>query len=167
MHFFQTYVRVLKQLGAERRLAGVLVAANLALAIAQFAEPVLFGRIVDVLSNAQAGATTLHWTDLTGLLGAWVGFGLFTILAAVLVALHADRLAQRRRLSLMAEYFEHVLHLPLGFHVSVHSGRLSQDHARRGGQYGERLAFILSARTAPRSSPSSSCCQRPCSSTGG
>ena len=30
----------------------------------------------------------------------------------------------RRRLVVMAEFFEHVLHLPLGFHTGVHSGRL-------------------------------------------
>ena len=45
-------------------------------------------------------------------------------MAAVLVALHADRLSHRRRLAVMAEYFEHVLHLPLGYHSGVHSGRL-------------------------------------------
>ena len=124
MNFFRVYVRVLWQLGVEYRLAIVLVLANLALAIAQFAEPVLFGRIIDVLSNAQARGGALGWDDLSSLLSAWVGFGLFTIVAAVLVALHADRLSQRRRVAMMAEYFEHVLHLPLGFHTGVHSGRL-------------------------------------------
>ena len=124
MQFMNVYVRVLKQLRPERTLALVLVGANLALAGAQFAEPILFGRIIDVLAAAQAQNKTLSWADLTPLLGAWVGFGLFTIGAAVLVALHADRLSHRRRLAVMADYFEHVLHLPLGFHTSVHSGRL-------------------------------------------
>ena len=124
MQFMNVYVRVLKQLRPERTLALVLVGANLALAGAQFAVPILFGRIIDVLAAAQAQNKTLSWADLTPLLGAWVGFGLFTIGAAVLVALHADRLSHRRRLAVMADYFEHVLHLPLGFHTSVHSGRL-------------------------------------------
>ena len=124
MHFLKIYVRVLKQLGNEKRLAWILVIANLALAIAQFAEPVLFGRIIDLLAGAQAQSRTLQWGELLPLLGAWVGFGLFTIAAAVLVALHADKLSHRRRLAVMAQYFEHVLHLPLGFHTSVHSGRL-------------------------------------------
>jgi len=124
MQFMNVYVRVLKQLRPERNLALTLVGANLALAGAQFAEPILFGRIIDVLAGAQAQNKTLSWAELTPLLAAWVGFGLFTIGAAVLVALHADRLSHRRRLAVMADYFEHVLHLPLGFHTSVHSGRL-------------------------------------------
>jgi glucan exporter ATP-binding protein len=124
MQFFKIYLRVLRLLGSERRLAGILVVANLLLAGAQFAEPVLFGRIIDVLANAQAQNRSLQWADLLPLVGAWVGFGLFTIVAAVLVALHADRLSHRRRLAVMADYFEHVLHLPLGFHTATHSGRL-------------------------------------------
>jgi ATP-binding cassette subfamily B protein len=124
MQFFKVYLRVLRLLGSERRLAGILVVANLLLAAAQFAEPILFGRIIDVLANAQTQSRTLQWADLLPLVGAWVGFGLFTIAAAVLVALHADRLSHRRRLAIMAEYFEHVLHLPAGFHTATHSGRL-------------------------------------------
>jgi glucan exporter ATP-binding protein len=61
---------------------------------------------------------------MSTLVWLWIAFGLFTIAAAVVVALHADRLSHRRRLVVMAEFFEHVLHLPLGFHSSVHSGRL-------------------------------------------
>ena len=124
MTFVHVYVRVLGMLGAEKRMAILLVFANLLLAGAQFAEPVFFGRIIDQLVTAQAAAKTLNWDDLTPLVGAWVGFGLFTIFAAVVVALNADRLSHRRRLSIMAEYFEHVLHLPLGFHTATHSGRL-------------------------------------------
>ena len=124
MQFLKTYIRVLQLLGPEKRLAILLVIANLGLAGAQFAEPVLFGRIIDVLVSAQAQNRTLQWDELIPLLSAWVGFGLFTIGAAVLVALHADRLSHRRRLATMAQYFDHVLHLPLGFHTSVHSGRL-------------------------------------------
>ena len=124
MNIASLYVRVLRQLGPETRLALVLVIANLCLAGAQFAEPILFGRIIDLLTRAKVEARALGWGELLNLLSAWVGFGLFTILAAVLVALHADRLSHRRRLAVMADYFEHVLHLPMGFHSTVHSGRL-------------------------------------------
>jgi ATP-binding cassette subfamily B protein len=124
MNLFQVYIRVLRQLGSEKKVAIVLVLANLALATAQFAEPVLFGRIIDLLTQAQASAGSIDWDRLIRLIGAWVGFGIFTIVAAVMVALHADRLAHRRKLAVMADYFEHVLHLPLGFHTAVHSGRL-------------------------------------------
>ena len=40
------------------------------------------------------------------------------------MALHADRLSHRRRLAIMANYFEHVLELPLAFHTATHSGRV-------------------------------------------
>lgn len=124
MNFVRTYLRVLKELGSESRIAIILVLANLALAAAQFAEPVLFGRIIDKLAEAQKSDVPLQWDALAPLIAAWVGFGLFTIAAAVLVALHSDRLSHRRRLAVMGAYFEHVLHLPLSFHTASHSGRL-------------------------------------------
>jgi ATP-binding cassette, subfamily B, beta-glucan exporter len=54
----------------------------------------------------------------------WIVFGVFTIAAGVLVALHSDRLSHRRRLAVMAGYFEHVLTLPVAFHTQTHSGRV-------------------------------------------
>jgi glucan exporter ATP-binding protein len=124
MSVLAIYLRALSQLGQEKRLAITLVAANLCLAIAQFAEPVLFGRVVDRLSQPRSFSNPLTLYDLAPLLLAWAGFGLFTIIAGVLVALHADRMAHRRRLAVMAHFFEHVLDLPIGFHASAHSGRL-------------------------------------------
>ncbi|WP_024878434.1 glucan ABC transporter ATP-binding protein/ permease [Methylosinus sp. LW3] len=124
MSVLAVYLRVLAQLKPEKRLATLLVVANLAVAIAQFAEPMLFGRVIDVLTRAQAAGVKLAWGDLLPLLAAWAGFGLFSIAASVLVALHADRLAHRSRLAVMAAYFEHVLDLPSSFHAGAHSGRL-------------------------------------------
>jgi ATP-binding cassette subfamily B protein len=124
MSIAKLYLRVIGLLKPEARLSCILVAANLCLAIAQFAEPVLFGRIIDRLTTAEAASHLPTMRELTPLLAAWVGFALFSILASVLVALHADRLAHRRRMAVMALYFEHVLQLPLSFHSAVHSGRL-------------------------------------------
>jgi ATP-binding cassette subfamily B protein len=121
MQILRIYLRVLEQLGAQKRIAIVLVLANLGLAIAQFAEPILFGRIIDRLTSTTAAD---GWATILPLATAWVGFGLFTIAAGVLVALHADKLAHAQRLAVMARYFEHVLHLPFSFHTNVHSGRL-------------------------------------------
>ena len=115
---FRLYIRVLELLGKEARLGLILAFANLILAGAQFAEPVLFGRIVDVLSSSQPGASA--WP----LLLAWVAFGLFTIVAGAGVALNADRLAHRQRQVVLSSYFEHILQLPLTFHSGTHSGRL-------------------------------------------
>ena len=55
MNLIRLYARVLGQLGSDLRLGAVLALANVALAIAAFAEPILFGRIIDVL-DAGAGA---------------------------------------------------------------------------------------------------------------
>src|SRR5882757_3766801 len=122
MSLLRLYTRVLQLLGKEAGLGWILAAANLALAAAQFAEPVLFGRIVDVLSGKTVGASPSPspWP----LLAAWVAFGLFAIVAGAAVALHADRLAHRQRQAVLTDYFEHILQLPLTFHSGTHSGRL-------------------------------------------
>jgi ATP-binding cassette, subfamily B, beta-glucan exporter len=124
MKILRLYIRVLALLGPEARLGWALAIANVSLAAAQFIEPVLFGRIVDNLANAQSGTRSVSWSDLLPLVGAWVGFGLFIIVAGTMVALHADRLAHRHSQKVRTDYFEHVLQLPLNYHTGTHSGRL-------------------------------------------
>src|SRR5215471_8025779 len=126
MKFIRLYIRVLELLGREARLGWALAVANLALASAMFVEPVLFGRIVDTLANAQARVSQLAWQDLMMLVGAWVGFGLFIIVCSTLVALHADRLAHRQYQVVRTMFFEHVLQLPLSYYTGSHSGRLGK-----------------------------------------
>ena len=119
------YARVLGLLGKETRLGWMLAGANLALAGAQFAEPVLFGRIIDVLSgNLSTAAMATDVASPWPLLAAWVAFGLFTIGCGAVVALNADRLAHRQRQAVLTNYFEHIMQLPLTFHTGTHSGRL-------------------------------------------
>ena len=125
MWLVRLYARVLGELGSDLRLGGILALANVGLAIAAFAEPLLFGRIIDVLTRSQNPANPpVTFPALMPLILAWVGFGLFSIGAGVLVALNADRLSHPRRLATMANYFEHVLELPLAFHTATHSGRV-------------------------------------------
>jgi len=123
MSFLRTYLRVLDLLAPEARLAGTLALANIALAVAQFIEPVLFGHIIDALSGTLPAGMWPAARVLAPLIGAWVGFGLFIIGAAALVAWFADRLAHRRRNLVLADFFEHVLQLPLAYHAGAHSGR--------------------------------------------
>ena len=123
MPLSRLYFRVLLQLGPELKLALLLVLANLALAVAMFAEPYLFGRIINLLTGSQANGGKPTLEALLPLIGVWLGFGLVTILGGVVVALHADRLSHRQRLNVMSHYFEHVLVLPLSFHSATHSGR--------------------------------------------
>lgn len=120
MPMLRLYTRVLELLGKEARLGWLLALANLLLAASQFAEPVLFGRIVDVLSGKTVAGSSSAWPFL----GAWVAFGLFTIACSALVALQADRLSHRQRQAVLTSYFEHILQLPLTFHSGTHSGRL-------------------------------------------
>src|SRR5580704_7568041 len=124
LSFFRLYGRVLGLLGPERRLGWLLAIGNAALAATQFAEPVLFGRVIDTLASAQTRNASPDWPVLSMLLIAWAGFGIFTMLCGTLVALYADRLAHGRRQAVLRSYFEHVLQLPLAFHGDQHSGRL-------------------------------------------
>jgi ATP-binding cassette, subfamily B, beta-glucan exporter len=118
MSLLRLYIRVLELLGKEARLGWILAGANLLFAAAQFAEPVLFGRIVDTLSGKSVNGSA--WP----LLGAWAAFGLFTIVSGAWVALQADRLAHRQRQVVLSSYFEHILQLPMTFHTGTHSGKL-------------------------------------------
>ncbi len=119
------YTRVLQLLGKEKRLGWILAAANLLLAGAQFAEPVLFGRIIDVLSgNLSTGALNVEVASPWPLLAAWAAFGLFSIGCGAVVSLNADRLAHRQRQKVLTDYFEHIMQLPLTYHTGTHSGRL-------------------------------------------
>ncbi len=120
MSILRLYTRVLELLGSEARLGWLLAVANLLLAGSQFAEPVLFGRIVDVLSGKTVAGSSSAWPFLA----AWVAFGLFTIACSALVAWQADRLSHRQRQAVLTDYFEHILQLPLTFHSGTHSGRL-------------------------------------------
>src|ERR1700737_4046150 len=124
MSLFRIYARVLELLGKEARLGWILAGANLLLAGAQFAEPVLFGRIVDVLSGRPSTGPLASSSSAWPLLAAWAAFGLFTIGSGAAVGLHADRLAHRQRQAVLTNYFEHIMQLPLTFHTGTHSGRL-------------------------------------------
>src|ERR1700716_960019 len=102
MTLLHLYARVLRLLGKESRLGWILAGANLVLAAAQFAEPVLFGRIVDTLSGKPSGdpsGSSSAWP----LLAAWAAFGLFTIGCSAAVALHADQLAHHRRQAVLTD----------------------------------------------------------------
>jgi ATP-binding cassette, subfamily B, beta-glucan exporter len=123
MAFIRVYLRVLAALRADAKLAVTLALANIALAGAQFVEPVLLGRIVDALSGTLPAGLGPAAEALAPLIGAWVGFGLFIIISSTLVAWFADQLAHNRRNMVLADYFEHVLQLPLAYHSGAHSGR--------------------------------------------
>src|SRR6195256_9790 len=124
MEFLRVYGRVIGLLRAERGLAIMLALTNVAVAALQFYEPVLFGKVVDLLATAKDKSTEMLWSDARELLMLWAAVGIGGIVANIIVSLQADRMAHRRRLGAMANFFEHVLVLPFSFHSAQHSGRL-------------------------------------------
>jgi len=85
----------------------LICAANVFLAIVAIAEPILFGRIIDAITDK---------TDLVPTLALWAGLGAFNIVAFVLVARGADRIAHARRAGVICDSFERVITMPLSWH---------------------------------------------------
>lgn len=107
MSLFKTYVRVLTYLNKEKNTSFLICSANIILALITIAEPILFGRVIDAITEKTGIIVTLT---------IWVCFGLFHIIAYVLVARSADRLAHRRRLAVLTESFERIIAMPLIWH---------------------------------------------------
>ncbi len=124
MSFVRVYGRVLRLLWPERWLAVVLVIGNLGLAGITFLEPILFGRVIDVLATSAERSAAENWGETVRLIVIWSLVGAVGIVSGILVALHADRMAHRRKLAAVAAYFEHVLSLQAAFHQREHSGRM-------------------------------------------
>ncbi|MFH0994178.1 MAG: glucan ABC transporter ATP-binding protein/ permease [Pseudomonadota bacterium] len=118
------YGRVLGLLKPVRGLAITLAIANLALAAVPFLDPILFGKAVDLLANAATRGAEATYRDGIRIFGLWAAVGIVGIVARILVALYADRLAHTQRQRVTAMYFEHVLQLNLAYHRRSHSGRL-------------------------------------------
>jgi ATP-binding cassette subfamily B protein len=124
MNFLRIYARVLRMLAPDRYLAAGLVFGALAMAGLQFLEPVLFGRVIDLLARSDRMTSDALWAEATAVLVLWGAVGLAGIGCNVAVALLSDRMAHRNRLMVQARFFEHVLALPLSFHGDTQSGRL-------------------------------------------
>ena len=139
------YLRVIGLLAPEKWLAIMLLLGNLALAGVYFLEPWLFGHVVDAL------AAKGH-KDAWRLIGWWAAVGIGGVVASVWISLYADRLAHRRRLAAITQFFEHAVALPLSFHGQHHTGRLLRImHGGTGnlfslwlGFFREHLATLLS-----------------------
>ncbi|MEO3386532.1 glucan ABC transporter ATP-binding protein/ permease [Mesorhizobium sp. CAU 1741] len=107
MTLLDIYWRALGYLAAEKRRAAVICSANVFLAVAMIAEPILFGRIIEAISDEH---------NIINEVAVWAGLGAFNIVAFVLVARGADRLAHQRRVEVLTESFEKVIAMPLAWH---------------------------------------------------
>jgi ATP-binding cassette, subfamily B, beta-glucan exporter len=143
MRFLKVYGRVLGLLGRDIRIAGFLAFANLMVAGLQFLDPVLFGRVVNLLSQSDKLPHNVMWHEAAVLLGIWVAVGIGGIVSNIAVALQTERLAHRHRIKSMGRYFQHVLALPLSFHGGTHSGRLIKGMLTgTDGLFGTWLVFF-------------------------
>jgi glucan exporter ATP-binding protein len=138
MSLLKIYLRVLALLGPEKWLAMSLAVANVGMAAVFLLEPWLFGRVVDALAAKASGQAWAY-------IGWWTGVGFFGVAANVLVSLYSDRLAHRRQMAVIVDFFEHALALPLGFHDRHHTGRLLRTlHTGSGNLFGLWLSFFRS-----------------------
>jgi ABC-type bacteriocin/lantibiotic exporter with double-glycine peptidase domain len=117
VQILRIYFRAIALLTPEKGLVITLVLANLSLAGVNFLEPVLFGHVVDSLAAKGHG-------DAWRYIGWWALVGFGGVIASVWVSLYADRLAHRRRLAVIAQFFEHSVGLPLSFHGQHHTSLL-------------------------------------------
>ena len=109
----EVYRRALAMLAQERGLTAILTVAGMVIAIVQVYEQKLFGWVVDALAKGDAAYP---------IIGLWAALGLGAILASVVVAVAADRLAHRRRLAAMGFAFERAITLPISYHAEKGSG---------------------------------------------
>jgi len=103
----QIYWRALGYLAADRKRVALICGANVALAIIAILEPIMFGRVIDAISDKGSVFSTL---------ALWAGLGAFNIIAFVLVARGADRFAHKRRSEVLCQSFERVITMPLAWH---------------------------------------------------
>ena len=124
MRILNAYRRVISMLGGDKRLAVALGVANIVLAGLQFLDPLLFGRVIGLLSASDTVPHDVLWHQAATLIGVWVAVAAVSIGANIATVVNAERMAHRNRLQAMSRYFGHVLSLPLSFHGEAHSGRL-------------------------------------------
>ena len=107
MSILQIYWRALGYLAADKKRVFFICFANVALAVIAILEPIMFGHVIDSISD--------H-TDVVPPLAMWAGLGAFNIVAFVLVARSADRFAHARRSEVLCESFERIITMPLSWH---------------------------------------------------
>jgi ATP-binding cassette subfamily B protein len=89
--FLAVYGRVLGLLRRDRGVAMGLVMANLMVMGFQFAEPVLFGRVINLLTGSDYMTDKSVIRGVEVLLSIWAGIGLISIGANISVAVQAWR----------------------------------------------------------------------------
>lgn len=111
-----------RPLRAHRGRITLIALANLALAGLGFLDPILFGRVIDLLGHAANLPEARFTEDATWLFLAWAGVGLLGILGGMVTSFTADRLCNQVRMRAMEAHFECLVHQPMALHQAVPSG---------------------------------------------
>lgn len=89
------------------------IVGNILLGIAMLAEPILFGKVVDRISdaavNGQPNSRLSILEDLLPLLIAWASFSVFCIIVGSAISLHADCLAHNNQWLVTKRFYKHAL----------------------------------------------------------
>ena len=109
------YRRALSFLKPEAELAISLAAAGVGVGLAQLLEPIIFGKVINALTEKQGFGNYLLY---------WLALGIFNTLLSVFVAVMADRMAHRQRVSVMEDVFARTIRRPQTFHAKKGSGKL-------------------------------------------
>ena len=96
MSLLQVYWRALGYMAADRKRVALICAANVTLAIVAILEPIMFGRVIDAISER---------VNVVPPLVIWAGLGAFNIVTFVLVARGADRMAHKLRGEVLSQSF--------------------------------------------------------------
>lgn len=140
MSLTRVYLRAIGILAPEKWLTVLLVLAGGAVAMIQVYEQILFGRVVDALAKN---------ADTTPIIVQWAVLGLIGILAGVVIAVLADRLAHRQRLAAMRSAFERSITLPISYHAEVGTGAVVRTIvAGADTLFGTWLGFLREQTTA-------------------
>ena len=107
MSLLKIYWRAMEYLAVEKAATITMCVASVMVALVTLAEPILFGRVIQAISDRG---------DIFSPLAMWAALGGFNIVAAVFVARGADRLAHRRRLGVMIDSYERLITMPLSWH---------------------------------------------------
>ena len=107
MPLLKLYWRAMSYLAAEKAATITMCVASILVALVMLAEPILFGKVIQAISDKG---------DIITQLTLWAALGVFNIIAAVFVARGADRLAHRRRLGVMIDSYERLITMPLSWH---------------------------------------------------
>ncbi len=107
MSLLKIYWRAMEYLAVEKTATISMCVASVLVALVTLAEPILFGKVIQAISDKG---------DIFYTLSMWAALGVFNIIAAVFVARGADRLAHRRRLGVMIDSYERLITMPLAWH---------------------------------------------------